>query len=242
MAKSDGIKHNEVHQASIWDLPLRLFHWSFMICVIGAIISAKLDNMNAHERFGLAILGLVSFRILWGFIGSPTARFANFVKSPQAFWHGLRAMVKKPDQKHDSRDEPAGHNAVGGYATLALLFIPLMMALTGSFSSDDILYDGPFYHLMPQWAQQAGKMHHIGEKMIFLIILLHISALLFYYFRLRKNLVTPMVTGRALKAKHIAQAGTGGQLSPARTAVGVILLIGFVIMAQLATQLRPDYF
>ena len=67
----------------IWDLPLRLFHWSFMSCVFGAIISGKMNEWSVHERFGLAIMGLVLFRIIWGFVGSDTARFSNFLTGPK---------------------------------------------------------------------------------------------------------------------------------------------------------------
>ena len=215
----------------VWDLPLRVFHWSFMICVFGAIASGKMENWDIHERFGLAIMGLVTFRIIWGFIGSSTARFANFVRGPAAFIAALRDLRQKRSTTE------AGHSAVGGYATIALLFIPLMMALTGAFSTDDILFDGPFYHLMPEWSKQAGMMHEIGEKFIFLIIALHIGALAYYYFAIRKNLIPPMVTGRSDKA-----TGTPATLSIRRTFAGLLLLILLVAVAQSATQLRPDYF
>lgn len=215
----------------VWDLPLRVFHWSFMLCVIGAIGSGKMGNWDIHERFGLAIMGLVSFRIIWGFIGSHTARFRNFIKSPRAFITTAKGLLKKQSSNE------GGHSAVGGYATLALLFLPLMMALTGSFSTDDILFDGPFYHLMPEWAKQAGTIHHYGEKLIFLIIAAHLGALLYYYFRLRKNLIKPMVTGKADYA-----TGEEARLSKGKTMFGLFLLAGLVALAQSATQLRPDFF
>ena len=215
----------------IWDLPIRLFHWSFMACVFGAIISGKMNEWSVHERFGLAIMGLVVFRIIWGFVGSDTARFSNFLTGPKKVFSAFRDLLQK------TPTDKAGHSPVGGYATLALLLIPLMMAVTGSFSSDDILYDGPFYHLLPQFADRAGDIHHFGEKLIFLIIILHLAALSYYRLRLRKNLVKPMITGKGAKA-----AGAGGTLSKARTVFGISLMISLVIVAQLATQLRPSYF
>lgn len=216
----------------IWDLPLRIFHWSFMICVFGAIISGKMGVWYVHERFGLAIMGLVAFRLIWGFIGSPTARFSQFLTGPMAVFRTLS------DLRHKITSSKPGHSPLGGYATLALLAIPLMMALTGSFSTDDILYDGPFYHLMPDWANTAGSVHHFGEKLIFLIILMHVGALSYYRLRLRKNLLKPMVTGKG-KAD---ETKPGGQLSPTRTMIGLFLMITLVIIAQFSTQLRPVYF
>ena len=61
----------------IWDLPLRLFHWGLAISVIGAIMSAKIGVLVVHERFGLAVMALVGWRIIWGFVGGHHARFAN---------------------------------------------------------------------------------------------------------------------------------------------------------------------
>ena len=230
----------------VWDLPLRLFHWAFMICVIGAIASGKAQIWAVHERFGMAIMALVVFRIIWGFIGSPTARFSEFLTGPKAVLATLRALWRK------QTDDKAGHSPLGGYATMALLLIPLMMALTGAFSTDDILFDGPFYHLMPDWAGLAGDVHHFGEKLLFLIIALHLGALAYYGVRLRKNLVRAMVTGKRQEATGQEATGQeakvkdaknkGGEISYQRTLFGVALMIALVALAQWAILLRPSYF
>ena len=89
---------------------------------------------------------------------------------------------------------------------------------------------------MPQWAQQAGQLHHFGEKLVFFIITLHVGALSYYWFALRKNLIKPMIKGKG-KAK-----GPSGALSVRRTILGIILLVLFNLIAQYATTLRPDYF
>ena len=51
----------------VWDLPLRIFHWALVVAVIGAVASSKADVMWLHERFGLSVMGLVAFRLIWGF-------------------------------------------------------------------------------------------------------------------------------------------------------------------------------
>ena len=66
----------------IWDLPLRLFHWGLVLAVLGAVISSKNGMMFWHEKMGLTVLGLLGFRIIWGFVGSHHARFSNFLVSP----------------------------------------------------------------------------------------------------------------------------------------------------------------
>ena len=215
----------------VWDLPLRLFHWGLMISIIGSFVSGKVENWDVHERFGMTVMALILFRIVWGFIGSETARFRHFLKPPKAVINTAKQMWQK------TAVLTKGHSPVGGYATLALLFIPLMMALTGSISTDDILYDGPFYHLASEWSNLAGRIHHLGEKAIILIVALHLSALAYYWFALRKNLITAMVTG-----KQASLSGEDIALSKGRTIFGVILMGAFIIIAQSAISLRPDYF
>ena len=67
----------------VWDLPLRIFHWGLAIAVVAAVISVENDRMDVHERAGLTVLGLVLFRIIWGFVGGHHARFANFLSGPR---------------------------------------------------------------------------------------------------------------------------------------------------------------
>lgn len=215
----------------VWDLPLRIFHWSLMISIIGCFISGKVENWEIHERFGMTVMALILFRILWGFIGSETARFRHFLKGPKAVIKTAQQMWKR------TSSVSVGHSPVGGYATLALLFIPLMMAVTGSVSTDDILFDGPFYHLASEWSNLAGRIHHLGEKAIIAIVILHLSALAYYWFALRKNIISAMVTGKQplLRDQDI-------HLSKRHTILGLLLMVSFIIIAQWAIELRPDYF
>ena len=134
-----------------------------------------------HERSGLAVLGLILFRIIWGFIGSQTARFSSFVKSPAAVLASARNLLA------GQTDNRSGHSALGGYATLILLAVCLVMAGTGSFSTDDILYDGPFAHLAPDYVKTASRVHHLTEKILFAVIALHFLALFMYFWRLKKS-------------------------------------------------------
>ena len=218
-------------KAIIWDLPLRVFHWALVICVVVSVVSAKLGATAVHERSGLAVMGLILFRVIWGGIGSQTARFTTFVKSPAAVLASARHLVI------GQTDNQSGHSALGGYATLLLLMVCLVMAVTGSFSTDDILYDGPFAHLAPDYVNTASRIHHLTEKILFAVIAMHVLALFIYFWRLKKNLVPAMITGRRANA-----IGPSGRLSSSRTVLGLALMFCLIVLFQLAPLLRPSLF
>ncbi|EHI49571.1 cytochrome b [SAR116 cluster alpha proteobacterium HIMB100] len=218
-------------EAIIWDLPLRVFHWALVICVVVSVVSAKLGATAVHERSGLAVMGLILFRVIWGGIGSQTARFTTFVKSPAAVLAYARHLVI------GQTDNQSGHSALGGYATLLLLMVCLVMAVTGSFSTDDILYDGPFAHLAPDYVNTASRIHHLTEKILFAVIAMHVLALFTYFWRLKKNLMPAMITGRRANA-----IGPSGRLSSSRTVLGLALMFCLIVLFQLAPLLRPSLF
>ena len=115
----------------VWDFPLRLFHWALFVSIIGAIISAKAGVLWVHERFGLTVLGLIIFRIVWGFVGGQYARFRQFLAMPQMAFQELQTLFKsapKPESKSNIEIK-VGHSALGGYAVLGLLCIPLFICL-----------------------------------------------------------------------------------------------------------------
>ncbi|MCX8086897.1 MAG: cytochrome b/b6 domain-containing protein [Rhodocyclaceae bacterium] len=176
-------------QAYVWDLPTRLFHWLLVVCVIAAFVTAKLGGgfMVWHGRLGLAILGLLVFRLVWGLNGSTYARFANFVRGPRA----IRAYLQG-----DWRGQ--GHNPLGALSVLALLGTLSLQAATGLFANDDIAFSG---YLAPLVADDCSNdltgLHHLLEKLLMLLIVLHLGAIVFYARVKKLNLVKPMLTGWA---------------------------------------------
>ena len=94
----------------IWDLPTRLFHWMLAGLVGFSWWTAETHRDDLHIWSGMAILTLLIFRILWGFVGSSTARFANFVRGPRAVFGYLRGDWKG-----------VGHNPLGAISVVALL-------------------------------------------------------------------------------------------------------------------------
>lgn len=176
----------------VWDIPTRLFHWLLVALIIFSVVSAKLGgNWTVwHMRSGYAILALILFRILWGFVGSDTARFAHFVRSPAAV---LRYLA---DTARGTAARVAGHNPAGGYSVLLLLATVLTQAITGLFIDDEIANQGPLYRKVPgSIVSWATRIHHWNEKVLYFAVGLHVLAILYYVFIKRDNIVRPMVGG-----------------------------------------------
>lgn len=172
----------------IWDLPTRLFHWLFAACVIGAIVTVKAggDLMQWHLPLGVSALMLLLFRIVWGFTGSRYARFSQFVKCPRT----ALAYLKQPHKM-----ESPGHNPIGGWSVIALLTVVGIQAVTGLFTSDDILVQGPLYnYVSSSTASLMTTIHKWNEKALFILIALHLVAIVIYAVK-GKRLVPPMITG-----------------------------------------------
>ena len=139
-----------------------------------------------HAYCGYAALALILFRVIWGFVGSWHARFANFIPSPSKLIAFLRGQV----------DGGLGHNPLGALSVIALLTVILIQALTGLFADDDIFFQGPFAkYVSNNTVALLTSIHRFNQYLIFALVGLHIAAISYYYFVKRENLVRPMVTG-----------------------------------------------
>ncbi len=172
----------------VWDLPTRLFHWALAICIVLGIVFVKIGGnaIQWHAYCGYTALALILFRIIWGFVGSQYARFANFIPSPATLIAFLRGQV----------DGGLGHNPLGALSVIALLTMILIQALTGLFADDDIFFQGPFAkYVSNSTVALLTSIHRFNQYLIFALVGLHIAAISYYYFVKRENLVRPMVTG-----------------------------------------------
>jgi cytochrome b len=176
-----------VTRVRVWDLPLRLFHWTLFVLVAVAFVSAQVGGnaMVWHGRAGLAVLGLVAFRVVWGFVGSTHARFASFVRGPAA----IRAYLK-------GQWNGLGHNPLGALSVLALLTLLAVQAATGLFADDEIAFQGYLYPLVGSAASsRITAIHKLFEPALIVLVSAHILAIAFYLRVKRTNLVKPMITG-----------------------------------------------
>lgn len=176
-------------QVQVWDLPLRVFHWALVILVTAAIVTAKLGGnaVEWHMTIGVALLGLLVFRLLWGFLGGHHARFSSFIRSPAA----VLAYVRGQGQKS------LGHNPLGALSVLAILGVLLLQVLTGLFANDDIMVEGPFYAWVSKAASDLLTVIHLkSQYVVFVLIGLHVLAVLYYRVIRRDDIIRPMITGR----------------------------------------------
>ncbi len=176
----------------VWDLPTRLFHWMLVACVIGSFITVKLGGlwMDWHVRFGLAILGLIVFRVIWGLIGPRYARFSQFLRGPRTVLRYLRG----------NSAHAAGHSPLGAWSVMALLLALGFQAFSGLFANDDVLTTGPLAWLSEDWSDTLTGLHQRNEWIMIALIALHIGAIFWYRLKRRKDLIGPMIHGDA----HIA--------------------------------------
>ena len=190
----------------VWDFPTRLFHWLLVIFVIISFVTGKTGGnaMQYHEWSGFTILTLLLFRLVWGFVGSRQSRFLTFTRGPSAVVRYATTLLRS-DSTHY-----LGHNPLGGWSIIAMLFTLLVQAGTGLFANDDIVTEGPLF----DWVSKATsdwltKIHKLNQGVIIALVSIHVLAVLFYFFYKRENLVKPMVTGVKQCSEAEAESAAG---------------------------------
>lgn len=177
----------------LWDLPLRLFHWALVICVLTGFLLGRFgpNVMTLHFYAGYCVAALLVFRIFWGFAGSRSARFGHFLFGPKKTLTYVANMFKRRPSYWP------GHNPVGALSVFALLGVLLAQVGTGLFiDADDFINTGPFASWVSyDTARQAAGLHYRLSYALLVLVVLHLGAILFYRFWKRENLVTPMITG-----------------------------------------------
>ncbi|HEY0844980.1 MAG TPA: cytochrome b/b6 domain-containing protein [Noviherbaspirillum sp.] len=208
----------------VWDLPLRLFHWLLAVLVIGSLVTglfgAELGLRAAewHKLFGYAVLVLLLFRLLWGFVGGTYARFGSFVRGPRAVAAYLGELTGRRAPR-----PMVGHNPLGGWSTLAMLLCLSVQAGTGLFLADeDLGLEGPLSkYVSGVVADRLGTVHETNFMVLLFLIGLHLAAIAFYRLAKGQNLVKPMITG----FKELPSTPDGDGASGGSVMLALILLL-----------------
>ena len=180
----------------VWDGAVRLVHWLMVLLVPLLWWTAEQGHMDWHKRFGLVMFGLVLFRLLWGFLGTWTARFGPMLKRIGSVGSYLRKLRRR---------EPGatfGHSPLAVLSVFALLLALTIQVATGLFSVDvDGLESGPLAVTISfETGRQFAEVHEFNFNLLVALIGLHVAAIAFYHFVLKEKLVRAMVTGRRSRA------------------------------------------
>ena len=158
-----------------------------MILVPASWWTHQIERLDLHILLGEIMLGLVLFRLIWGVIGSSTARFAGFLRGPGTVFRYVRGRAAAG----------LGHNPLGGWSAFVMLLLLAVQVGLGLFVSDeDGLNTGPLSHLIDY--DSARILAHRHETIFYTLlgfIALHVAAILYYLLARRDNLIVPMVTG-----------------------------------------------
>jgi cytochrome b len=196
----------------VWDLPVRLGHWLLVACFATAWLTGESEEQRLiHVYAGGLMLGIVSFRLLWGFIGSPHARFGDFVRGPGAVIGYLKSLLHKQPQHF------TGHNPAGGWAIMALLALILLSGISGWLNYQD---------LVGEWVED---LHEVSVHLLLAVVAVHLCGVIVGSLAHRENLVRSMITG--IKNSHAAKA-----VGSVRAIAAAAMLIWAVALAWLLGQ------
>ncbi len=198
----------------VWDPLQRLFHWGLVASIAIAWLTGE-DGEALHEWAGYAVLGLLAFRLVWGFIGPRYARFSQFIRGPQAVIDYTRDMLNKREKRY------IGHNPLGAVMVVALLATTGATGFTGWLMVEPermaMLPEMPAF-VTPAFADSDGdeereyggygegdeeameEIHEFFANLLLLLIFLHVAGVIYASRRHKENLARAMITGKKLAA------------------------------------------
>ncbi|QHE78083.1 cytochrome b/b6 domain-containing protein [Hydrogenophaga sp. PBL-H3] len=201
----------------VWDLPTRLFHWLLAAAVVGLVITANIGGnwMNWHLRLGYAVLALLLFRVVWGFVGGHWSRFGSFLFAPSTVVSYLRGKTQ-PEHR-------VGHSPLGALSVFALLTVLLAQVGTGLMSDDEIAFFGPLVRFVSgdTVALATGYHKNVGKFIVIGLVVLHVLAVFFYKWVKKDNLIRPMVVGD----KHVTRVANVPETRDSTSTRALALLV-----------------
>lgn len=215
--------------APVWDGFVRVFHWSLALLFTISVASGKVGGewIDWHMRSGYAILALVTFRLLWGFVGGEYARYVSFLSGP------VRVVKFAKGLLGQAHEQVIGHNPVGGWMIILLLLLLATQAVLGLFSNDEIATTGPLARYVSDATSITlmGRHRLIGDILLVLVGV-HIAAVLFHLLVKKENLVRAMFSGKKELPPDLArQAQTARRASLPMGYVVLTLAIAAVVVA-----------
>lgn len=168
----------------VWDLPVRVLHWSLVLSVAAAWLTRHSPG-RWHEWLGYAALAIVAIRLAWGFIGSTHARFAAFIRPAAVTFAYAREVLAGREARF------IGHNPLGGWMIVALLSLVALVGLSGWLYTTDRYWG-------VDWVEE---LHEALSNILFLFVALHLVGVVYTSVRHRENLPAAMLHGRKREAE-----------------------------------------
>lgn len=216
---------SEAPRHPVWDLPVRFIHWAIALCIPLSWWTAEEAYYEQHAWLGYAVIVLVLTRLVWGLVGSPQARFGDFVRGPGAILAYLRTR---------ERHTP-GHNPLGALSALLLWAVLLAQAGSGLFNTDEIFFTGPLNPAVSsEVADKMGELHEVAFNVLLGLIALHLAAIAYYQFAVREPMLGPMWRGYG-EGRH----GTGPAV-PWWRALLVAVVLGLALWGGLSMAPEPE--
>lgn len=174
--------------------------------------------MPWHYRFGYCVLTLLLFRLVWGIVGGRWSRFASFLYAPSSI---IRYFKGQGDPLHS-----VGHNPLGAFSVFAMLALLLAQVSTGLISDDEITAAGPLTKFVSNAVVRLASSYHvtIGKVLVIFLIITHIAAVMFYFYKKHENLIKPMLHGDKMLPAN----------TPASTDTAATRVLAAVILAACA--------
>lgn len=211
----------------VWDVPTRLFHWTLVALVALAWATGESEGFwfTMHELAGYGVLALLVFRILWGVWGSRHSLFADFLRP----FRVVRDYAAELFRLRPPRT--VGHNPLGGWMIVLLLFVLAVLVGTGLFGGEEeegVMIAGPLAHYVSAGTAEAMiELHEVFFNVLLVLVAIHVAGVLADMGLKRENLIRAMVTGYKSLPPEEAAAETGAA-APAWRAVMAILIAGAV--------------
>ena len=219
-------------QVKVWDAPVRLFHWLLVLLFAFSFFTGKAGSewTEWHMRSGYTILGLLLFRVMWGFAGSTHARFTSFLAGPTTCLEFAKKLLTRAPAPY------AGHNPLGGWMVLVLLLALLFQTGTGLFANDDVLWEGPLAALVSKaTSDQLTTYHSWNVNLLLLLVGLHVIAVLYHAGFMKENLIGAMFTG----VKRMPAAAAGGVVARFASPWLALVLLCVAALAVFLIVKRP---
>lgn len=185
--------NSDTQTIRIWDLWIRLFHWSLAATIVFLLVSGETGWMffEWHRTAGEIALTLVVFRLFWGIFGSSNARLLKLITSPASAIAHLGELFKR------KLPQERGHNAAGGWAVLLVLVSITAQAITGQFIADEEEFiEGAYYGAISgDLTDLMYTVHMRNAQLLQIFVIVHVAMVFIYLLYARVNLIFPMFTG-----------------------------------------------